>query len=341
MMPTDPWSTARFNLKDAQSKRQARRYLVFGVFEIPSVNMVFGPPGDLKSMLMGDCGICISSGCDFLAPMAGTSATGLKVIPSPVIWLDFDNGKNRSHERFDAIASGHQSKRDDKFTYYVMPSPWLDMSKDEDVDKLIDRIKNKQAKVLFVDNFGLVRGNLDENAPEIAKCMCNFRRIAEQADCAVIIIHHQRKGNGTNGRAGDMLRGHTSIEAALDLALIIEREAGSDLLTIRSTKSRGATVQPFGARFTYTHKSGTDELETARFFGFTIQDLSSDTAVEKAIEDALKIKHPLSKGDLASAVKVTLSGVGINRIRSLIDFMANAGKLKTSAGSHGSKLYDL
>jgi len=52
----------------------------------------------------------------------------------------------------------------------------------------------------------------------MATVMGHFRYLAEQAKVAVILIHHQRKSNGSNARLGERLRGHSSIEAALDLA---------------------------------------------------------------------------------------------------------------------------
>ncbi len=109
--------------------------------------------------------------------------------------------------------------------YYVsMPVPWLDASDPLQVDLLVARLDKLAARLLVVDNLGTVLGEADENSAEMARVMSNFRRLAEHTGAAVVILHHQRKGNGFKGRAGDTLRGHSSIEAALDLALLIQRE---------------------------------------------------------------------------------------------------------------------
>ena len=64
--------------------------------------------------------------------------------------------------------------------------------------------------------------------------MAHLRQLSERVDGVVIPIHHQRKDHGNGGRAGDRLRGHSSIEAAVDLALLVEREEVSSEITIKS-----------------------------------------------------------------------------------------------------------
>jgi len=95
--------------------------------------------------------------------------------------------------------------------------------------------------------------------------MANLRWVADYTGAVLIVIHHARKGNpaGPGGREGDRLRGHSSIEASLDLALIAERS--DDDLTIRSTKTRDNPVKPFVARWTYAQDDA-GALRTARFW---------------------------------------------------------------------------
>ncbi len=54
--------------------------------------------------------------------------------------------------------------------------------------------------------------------------MAGLRHIAEERDIAVKVIHHKSKCDRL--RAGDSLQGPSSIESALDLALLVEREGG-------------------------------------------------------------------------------------------------------------------
>jgi predicted ATP-dependent serine protease len=164
-----------------------------------------------------------------------------------------------------------------------MPSPWLDAYTWEGLQPLIDTVQAQEAKLVIIDNLLAVKGRADETSAEMGGVMAHFRRFTEKMGVATILIHHQRKEIAANSRAGDRVRGHSSIEAALDLALLVERAYQSDLLIIRSTKERGVTVPPFGALFTYEHQTGTVELGTARFFGVEVEDSVSDRAIEQAV----------------------------------------------------------
>jgi hypothetical protein len=153
-----------------------------------------------------------------------------------------------------------------------------------------------------------------------------------------VLIHHQRKGNGSIGRAGDSLRGHSSIEAALDLALLVEREDLADTVSIKATKVRGADVLPFSAVFTYANRPD-GELHTARFFGIASDDNRSGAAIEREVLASLR-SDTLNKTELVKSVKDSLPEVGINRIRDMIDRLASTGQLTVSNGKNNTeKLY--
>jgi hypothetical protein len=175
----------------------------------------------------------------------------------------------------------------------------------------------------------------------MARVLSCFRRLAEELGAAVVLIHHQRKQTGYKVRTGDTLRGHSSIEAALNLALLVEREEHSNSVIIRATKVRGNDVMPFGAVFTFEHKDKTDELETARFYGVEIEDTTSGAAIDGAILEIVQERQPVKKLDLANAVKEQLPDVGINRIRTAIDWLAHDGKVIMHTRKQGAKVYTL
>lgn len=57
------------------------------------------------------------------------------------------------------------------------------------------------------------------------KVLGHFRQLVEETGAAVVLIHHQREGHHSGGRAGDALRGYSSIEAALDLVTRLRRKS--------------------------------------------------------------------------------------------------------------------
>ncbi len=356
-----------YTLEDAYKPREPRKYVVAGLIKMPSLTIVYGAPGTLKTMLLIDMAACVASGQPWLPSVPKQDSQpgqpGRQTYQAPILWCDFDNGGDEMHERIEAIARALGLKPDARFYYVTMPDPWLDASDydSESFTELLAAATNVEARLIIIDNLGIVSGDVDENSAEMAQVLSALRRLAEVTGAAVVLVHHQRKASGIKGRTGDTLRGHSSIEAALDLALLIEREEQAASVTIKATKVRGADIFPFGAMFTYEHKEGTDELARARFFGIEIEDLTSDAAIRRVIVEALKastsdretpgvtFEHQLyhegiKKGDLAGMVKEILPDVGINRIRSTIDWMALDGKLAVQSGegkANRAKLYSL
>lgn len=338
--PSDPWQA--FTLTDAYQDRPPVEYIAAGLFALPSVNIVYGSPGTLKSFLLADLAICAAAGIEWLPPapwINGNIATAITTRQCPAMWLDFDNGQRRTHDRIGALARARELPIETPITYYSMPSPWLDATNKNSIGALSLRVQDKGGKLVIIDNLGVVSGSADENSSEMSQVMSLFRQLAEETGAAVVLIHHQRKGNGTTGRAGDTLRGHSSIEAAIDLGLLIEREELADTITLKATKVRGADVLPFSAVFTYEDNPAGDLL-TAKFFGTATEDLQSNPAIKREIKAAL-YGTTMNKTELTGAVKTILPDVGKNRIRDMIDRMATGGELLMISGQRTEKVYRL
>lgn len=337
--PPDPWQI--YTLADAYKPRAPLLYLVEGLVTVPSLNMVYGAPGVMKSLLVADLCICVASGKLWLPPQTTKAPAGRVTTQTPILWCDFDNGKRRTDERFDALGHTRNLPTCTPVNYVSMPTPWLNATETLMIEELCLRATRLGIKLLVIDNLGTITGEADENKGEMIQVMANLRYIAERADLALILLHHQRKSNGATGRPGETMRGHSSIEAALDLALLIEREEHSDTITIRSTKTRDIDVHPFGACFTYTHKPNTKELETAYFEGVEIEDQTSNKAVENAIIDSLTAKRPQTQKELTISVKQRLATVGVHRIQTTIKNLESLGTITSTPGPHYSVLYDL
>ena len=340
-----PSGWAIHTLADACAPRDPLEHVVSGLLPVPSLSVVYGPPGCFKSLLLADLALCVASGLPWLdgLPTDEHPATGRPTILLPTLWMDFDNGRRRTDERLEALARARGLDPEaTPFFYTCLPSPWLDGSDAASVEALTLRCKTLNAGLVVVDNLGTVSGSADENSAQMVQVLANFRRLAEATDAAVVLVHHQRKSTGFNTRAGDTLRGHSSIEAALDLALLVQREERSDMVTVKSTKSRGVDVPPFGALFTYDHKAGTDELAAARFWGVAVADDSPAARAKEAVREALAdSSERLTKGQLVKAAKAIQPDVGTNRYRDLVDLMAARGDLTIASGARNAQLYSL
>ena len=341
----DPWQAS--TLADAYRPRPALEYAVSGLLPLPSLSVVYGAPGTLKTMLVMDLMVCVVGGKLWLppAPWAESPCAPFQTRTSPAVWIDFDNGRRRTDERFEALARQRNLPSSAPLAYYSMPSPWLDATDPAEINALAIRVRDRQARLVVIDNLGAVSGKADENSADMAAVLGGFRRLAEDTGAAVILIHHQRKSNGYTGRSGDALRGHSSIEAAIDLALLVERDGQADLLTVKPTKVRGSPVAAFAAVWACTRKSPGDapggELATAMFYGYpTEEDDGSDRAIEQAILSVLT-GHAMSKSQLKAEVKKLLPAVGVNRLGAAIDRLVSQGRLRATAGDRTAKQISL
>lgn len=339
--PLEGWQV--YGLAEAYKERPPIEYAVSGLFSMPSLSIVYGAPGTLKSMLLVDVAMCVAAGEPWLPPLPEKQdeVTPRSTVQSPILWVDFDNGKRRTDERIEAAGRVRGLPEATPFHYVVMPYPWLDGGDPISVDYLRRCVDGIGARLVVIDNLGFVTGDIDENSAAMTQVLASFRRVAEGSEAAVILVHHQRKSTGFSGRAGENLRGHSSIEQSLDLALLIERKEHADTVELKSTKTRDVDVLPFGAMFTFAHKPGTSELATMRFYGIPIVDLKSDKAIRTAIREAIGETSGVMKSALKTAVKEQLPEVGINRIGDNIDYLVAEGEILVATGKGTAKHYTL
>jgi hypothetical protein len=335
-----PWSI--YDLKEAYKERPPIEYVVEGLFPTSSLSIVYGPPGTLKSLFLIDMGMCVAAGLPWLQGADGDGQNKRrKTKQVPVLYIDVDNGKNLTDERAEAAAKAHGLSPDTPFFYTSFPDPHPDFSRRDFVNILIAYCHEQEVGMIVIDNLRNVSGGVDENHSEMATVMANLRRLAEQTGTAVVVIHHQSKGGGDNHRrAGDSLRGHSSIEAALDLALRVKRDGEN--LTVESTKTRRADVEPFRARFIFTHKENTQDMATAMFVATDAKTESGqvikvimDTVGEKGFSDG---KAAFEKKVQERCVKINVNW-GVNKIGEQIENLVMLGTLVAQTGERGKHIY--
>jgi hypothetical protein len=290
-------------------------------------------------MIALSLGLCVAGGLPWLPGLFGSNQ-GAAVIQSPVIWIDLDNGQRRTDERVDAMSKAMHLPDETPFYYLSMPSPSLVATDIESMGLLDDEIDRLHARMVVIDNLGLVTGTVEENSAEMAQVMKNFRWIAERTGAAFLILHHQRKGGANGSRPGDALRGHSSIEAAIDLALHAVREANTNQVSMRSTKTRGVDVPNAVMEFSYEHVAGTNDLSNAYFTNVTVR--QSSLLLKQALLSFAEgnSPHGIPKNRLRELVYDDLSGeFSHGKIRAEMDHLIEVtGELGITEGKQGAKL---
>lgn len=312
---TERWEIR--TLENAYKEREPTRYIVDKFLATHTLNVIYGAPASMKSMLLADMCLHVVAGTDWLP-----CSNGVKVEKSPVLWIDMDNGTRKTDERFDAIGRALKLPEDSSFYYVSMPSPTLIAHDLESMLMLKSIIEETQAAIVVIDNLGLITGDVEENSAKMAQIMGNLRTLAERTGCALVIVHHQRKGGANGSRSGDALRGHSSIEAAVDLALHVVREDNSNQVTIRSTKTRGVDVPTLTAQFEYEHHEGTNDLKLAWFFG--VDPTRGQNSIHDTILFYVEENEQITKTKLIELVNDALKGEASKaKIRAFLDDMLN------------------
>lgn len=339
---------------DALEPKAPQQYLIDQMLPYPCLAIVYGGPGSLKSMILADMAVCVAGGLRWLDPLPSDDVqpgVSLQAVQAPVLWVDFDNGRRRTDIRIGAMLRAHHLGPETPIHHVSMPTPHLDASKDSHIEAMTALIRRNGYKLVIVDNLGLITGNTEENSADMANVMGRLRRLAEDTEAAIVLVHHQRK-SATNGdangvRKGESLRGHSSIEASLDLALLVERKPGEDTIAIIPTKVRDfLSFGIIGAHFTYEHAPDSRDLWAARFFSeatATKEELAVQ-ALEMALLDAARAEPGISQKNLIIEAQENVSlepggkVPGPTAIRRAIKRMVTDGAL-SEAGNGSERRY--
>ena len=81
-----------------------------------------------------------------------------------------------------------------------------------DVPALVSEIQRRGIVLLVVDPFVHSHHGDENNNPEMALVMAQWAQVAAQSDCAVLLVHHYRKGGATGD--GEAARGASSLHGA-------------------------------------------------------------------------------------------------------------------------------
>ncbi|MBI3242335.1 MAG: bifunctional DNA primase/polymerase [Chloroflexi bacterium] len=332
--PVDPWQI--FTLADAYTPRPPVKMILDGVIGEGTLNIVYGAPGTLKSMELADLAVSVAAGKSFL-PRPNQPGTGIATTQGAVLWLDFDNGQRRTHERFAALARARELPESVPVYYVSMPETWLDAGNTQDMQDLAGRVQSLGVRLVIIDNLTEVSGDANQNSDDMKVPMAGLRWLSETTGAAVIVIHHERKaGPMGDKRQGETLRGFSGIEAKADLILLAKRD---DLIvTLTPTKERGASVKPIAAKFAYEDDAN-HELVTARFWAADVTDVKAaakDETIAKIKAALAGSDKPLSKNALAN-----LAGVRRQTFDAVLSEMLLAGQVYMSDGPRGSHLFSL
>jgi hypothetical protein len=166
---------------------------------------IFGPSGSGKSFLALHLAACIATGQDWF---------GTKTKQASVVYVMLE-GEGGIRNRVAALEREHGPLP--STTFGVIAQPFR-LTEPQDVVDLAASLED--AKVVFIDTLNRAAPTSDENSSkEMGVILEAAKRLQACIGGLVVVVHHTGK-DSTKG-----MRGHSSLHAALDAAIEVERSA--------------------------------------------------------------------------------------------------------------------
>lgn len=208
-----PYTTSEFGLfPDAECA-------IEGLLPAQGIACIYGPSGTGKSALKASMIYSLSTG----QPWCG------REVEPCAVWSVVLEGSSVERDRILAIEK-HFGRRLPKTAKFVFND--LRLTQPEDVAELADRIgKNGGADVIFIDTLACAMAGGDENSSrDMGLAISGAKALQRATGGLVILVHHTGKD------ASRGLRGHSSLNAALDTSIEVKRH--EDYRSWKLVKSR-------------------------------------------------------------------------------------------------------
>ena len=200
-----PSGTQRFNLLDRAGimAQQQQEWLIKGLVPKRGLGVVFGPSQSGKSFLLLDMLAAIGRGAPWF---------GHRVKQAHVTYVMLE-GEAGLRNRVVALERQHEREIPPGFRALVQHFDLSDPVQVEALGELLPK-----GGVTAIDTLNRSAPGLDENAAQdMGKIIGGMKRLQELTEGLVICVHHTGK-DATKG-----MRGHSSLHAALDMAIEVGR----------------------------------------------------------------------------------------------------------------------
>lgn len=248
----DDWTGQALDLSLIRERPQEREQLIEDFLEVERLMLLFGPPGDFKTILATDAAVAVASGRSWLADATGR---GLMTVQSPVIMVQQDQGAKDTVDRLHALFNGYDVPSSIPLYVYAFPRPGLDLIRNYEL--LGETIQRHGARFVVADNLFNIAGVREENSSEIGLGIRNLAELRDLTGAHILLIHHPTKATGWS-------RGHGVILQNVDQSIKVVRD--EEYVSFEVEKERGAGITSnLVARFEYEHYPNSRMMKSARF----------------------------------------------------------------------------
>lgn len=294
---------------------------VEGVLRHPTVSLIVGPPKSYKSLLAQE--LCI-------AVATGTPMFGLFSVPEPrcVIYIQEESSRRAVRGRFRTILTGRaMAPGVVRGMLHTITNQNFELDNPEQIKRLVsDGIERYGAELVIIDPLAEVH-SADENAQkEMRPIMRALKQIRDLYQVSVIVVHHNNKSKEYTNPA-DMIRGSSSIWAAMDGGIFVLDAERDDEKRVRIVLKEGSQASPFLYRPVFDGAGVT----------FDIYDLEGKQRRTLSDQDIIGALVAMPGWNTATVIGRRL-GFSLKTIQARLNAMAARGQIRKRASGRAHVL---
>lgn len=209
------------------------RWLLEELWAYDAVGILGGEPKCCKSLCALSIALAVANGSHCL----GGHTVGRS---GPVLHFAAEDALHIVRDRLERLALGLGGIDLASLPLHIITAPTVRIDRDEDCRALEATIVEHRPVLVILDPFVRLH-RCDENASgEVAPLLAFLRLLQRRHNCALILVHHARKGGGA--RAGQALRGSSELHAWGDCNLYLRRRKHT--LTLEAEHRAAAAPDP-------------------------------------------------------------------------------------------------
>jgi hypothetical protein len=221
-----------------EAQPEEHRWLVEGLWAAEAVGVLGGEPKCCKSFCALDVAVSVASGAACLGQFRAAQ-TGR------VLLYAAEDPQHVVRERLAGIC-GARCVDFEALDVMVITAPTVRIDLDGDREYLASTVEAVKPKLLVLDPFVRLHRCNENDVQEVAPMLSYLRNLQRRFHCAVLLVHHARKGG--HARGGQALRGSSELHAIGDSNLYLRRSGERLLLSIEHRAAPSVDDIPVGLR---------------------------------------------------------------------------------------------
>jgi hypothetical protein len=184
-----------------------------------TITLWTGADDHAKTFLVQSMALAVAQGSEFLS---------MDCPQIPVLYLDLENPDFLVQGRLKSILDNEEPTPIETFRYWGI---WNQQQPPKAGSELLLTIAKETRPLIIIDPFRYFHTAEENDSTEMSGVMQYLRACAAHG-CAVVILHHPAKAEGSTGRGSSAIRG------ACDLAFLHSLDKESGLITLKVDKNR-------------------------------------------------------------------------------------------------------